>query len=129
MAEQTTPDDRPFAEVAERLALWPPVQDAATPGYFLRAWALAGCRVFYVEQLPYPAATLPNRDSIAANLLPLAFLPAWASSAAPAYRDGILKAFARQWDAEGREDAIERFWHGLAWVLADELGRAAAPGV
>ena len=88
---------------------------------FLRAWELAGVHLFYVEGLPYPSVSMPAPPMLRADLLPVAFLPAWVATAPPTYRDGLLKAFARQWEVD------DRFWQGLAAVLADELG--LAPGV
>jgi len=123
----TTPHDRPFAEVADRLALWQAVQDAATPGYFTRAWYRAGFHLFYVAGLPYPTTSSPQADRLSSGLLPIVFLPRWAEESTAAYRDAILKAFVRQWEAEGRADIIARFWDGLTLVLADELARHGPP--
>jgi len=50
-----------------------------------------------------------------------------AEESTAAYRDGILKAFVRQWEAEGRTDIIARFWNGLALVLAEEPAQHGPP--
>ncbi len=104
--------DRPFAEVAERLALWQAVQGAATPGYFTRAWYRAGVHLFYVAGFSYPIGSNPRTGQMRSALLPIVFLPRWAEESTAAYRDGILKAVVRRWEAEGRADIIARFWDG-----------------
>jgi hypothetical protein len=110
--------DRTFAQVAPRLEEWH-TRQGLRPSAIERAWLRAGFALEYT-------VAVSRHVAYCAGTTAVAFLPLWAATAHPVYRDIILRDVARHWEEEGRRDTIDALALALTALAAEEYGDQAA---
>lgn len=88
------------AQLTERTA--PATGTISLAGTFERAWRRAGFQIIHANILHAVALSVEGPEGTAQ----VAALPAWAATATPAVRDGLLRGLRDEWELAGRVDLL-----------------------